>query len=217
MDELVISLGSEHALQPWKTEEALFLETSSDLADWKAHKILAGKVMRIDLDPSSPVRYVRFRGSPERVLEVEGFLRGMPLDRSNWRGSHLFSPFRRVKVARAWESSFKLGQIPRGSYLAIALEGKHGVDGAYAAVRVDGRPVGAPDRSPSYPGNPWENTIDNASSHYTYYVPLDESMVDRNIDVVVLGLDKENLDFKPCVYITAYPPPYVTKQLLLYR
>ncbi|MFA9453258.1 MAG: hypothetical protein ACERK6_05015, partial [Candidatus Aminicenantaceae bacterium] len=217
IDELVINVGSEHALQPWKTEEALFLETSSDLADWKAQKILAGKVMRIKLDPSSPIRYVRFRGFPERILEVDGFLEGKPLDRSKWRGSHLFSPFSRIKVFRAWESSFRLSQIPRGSYLAIALEGKHGVEGAYAAVRVDGKPVGAPDRSPSYPGNPWENTIDNASSHYTYYVPLDEDMIDRKIDVVVLGLDDEHLDFKPSVYITAYPPPYVTKQLLLYR
>ncbi|MGB2907765.1 MAG: hypothetical protein WBB73_11700 [Candidatus Aminicenantaceae bacterium] len=217
MDELVINVGSEHALQPWKTEEALFLETSSDLVDWKAQKILAGKVMRIKLDPSSPIRYVRFRGFPERILEVDGFLEGKPLERSKWRGSHLFSPFSRIKVFRAWESSFKLSQIPRGSYLAIALEGKHGVEGAYAAVRVDGKPVGAPDRSPSYPGNPWENTIDNAASHYTYYVPLDEDMIDRKIDVVVLGLDEDHLDFKPSVYITAYPPPYVAKQLLLYR
>jgi hypothetical protein len=217
MDELVINVGSEHALQSWKTEEAVLLETSSDLADWTARKILAGKVMRIKLDPSSPIRYVRFRGFPEKILEVEGFLERMPLERSKWRGSHLFSPFSGIKVFRAWESSFKLDQIPRGSYLAIALEGKHGIEGAYAAVRVDGKPVGAPDRSPSYPGNPWENTIDNTASHYTYYVPLDEDMIDRKIDVVVLGLDEDNLDFKPSVYITAYPPPYVTKQLLLYR
>jgi len=217
MDELVINVGSEQALQPWKAEEAVFLETSSDLAEWTARKILAGKVMRVKLDPSTPIRYVRFRGFPEKILEVEGFLEGRPLDRSKWRGSHMFSPFSRIKVFGAWESSFKLSQIPRGSYLAIALEGKHGVEGAYAAVRVDGKPVGAPDRSPSYPGNPWENTIDNTSSHYTYYVSLDEGMIDRKIDVVVLGLDEEHLDFKPSVYITAYLPPYVAKQLLLYR
>ena len=217
MDELVINMGSGDALQPWKTDEAVFLETSSDLAEWTARKILAGKVMRVKLDPSNPIRYIRFRGFPERILEVDGFLEGMPLDRSKWRGSHLFSPFSRIKVFRAWESSFKLDQIPRGSYLAVALEGKHGIEGAYAAVRVDGKPVGAPDRSPSYPGNPWENTIDNTASHYTYYVPLDEDMIDRKIDVVVLGLDEEHLDFKPSLYITAYPPPYVAKQLLLYR
>ncbi len=217
IDELVINVGSEHALQPWKTEEAVFLETSSDLSDWMAHKILAGKVMKIELDPSSPIRYVRFRGFPEKVLEVEAFLDGESLERLKWRGSHLFSPFIRIKVFRAWESSFKLSQIPKGSSLAIALEGEHGVEGAYAAVRVDGKPVGAPDRSPSFPGNPWENTIDNASSHYTYYVPLDEGMVDRKIDVVVLGIDKEHLDFMPSVYITAHPAPYVAKQLLLHR
>jgi hypothetical protein len=217
MDELVVNVGSEHALQPWKTEEAVFLETSADLAEWTVRKILAGKVMKIKLDPSCPIRYVRFRGTPERVREIEGFLEGRPLDRSRWRGSHLFSPFSRVRVFRAWETSFELDQIPRGSYLAVALEGKHGIEGAYAAIRVDGKPAGAPDRSPSYPGNPWENTIDNTASHYTYYVPLNADMADRKIDVVVLGLDEEQLDFKPHVYITAYPAPYVAKQLLLFR
>jgi hypothetical protein len=209
MDELVINVGSEQALQPWKAEEAVFLETSSDLAGWTARKILAGKVMRVKLDPSSPIRYVRFRGFPEKILEVEGFLEGRPLERSKWRGSHLFSPFSRIKVfraweSRAWESTFRLMEIPEGSYLAIALEGEHGIEGAYAAVRVDGKPVGAPDRSPSYPGNPWENSIDNASSHYTYYVPLGREMVDKKIDVVVLGLNEKHIDFEPKVYITAY-------------
>ena len=86
MDQLIIEVGSEHAMQPWKTEEAVFLEVSEDLNDWQEISILAQNTMKIDLDPKKPVRYVRFRGTPDKVIEVEGYLNGKALDRSLWRG-----------------------------------------------------------------------------------------------------------------------------------
>lgn len=215
LDELVITVGNEHALQPWTSEEAVFLDTSADLITWENRKILARPVMRIAFDAGKSVRYVRFRGTPMKILEIEGFLNGRALDRSLWRSSFLFSPFRQLRIEKSFQASFTLEQIPAGSYLAVALEGTHGLEGAYAAIRVDGKPVGAPDRSPSYPGNPWENTIDNAPSHYTYYVPIFPEMAGKRIDVVVLALNKQHTGFKPAVYITAYPAPYVTKKLIL--
>ena len=52
-----------------------------------------------------------------------------------------------------------------------------------------------------------------SGSNYTYYIPLDDGMKGARIDAVVLGL-KNGLDqFKPEVWITAYPAPY-SEQLL---
>jgi hypothetical protein len=48
-------------------------------------------------------------------------------------------------------------------------------------------------------------------------VPLGREMVDKKIDVVVLGLNEKHIDFEPKVYITAYPTPYAVRRLLLYR
>ena len=118
---------------------------------------MADKEIVIDIDPKEKIRYVRFRGTPELVQEIEGFYNGEMLDRSKWRGSHLFARYSRIRAKKAWEHSFVLNEIPKGSYLAIALNGEHGEESAYAAIRVDGKPVGAPRRSVSYPANGFEN------------------------------------------------------------
>jgi len=217
MDELIVEVGSEHALQPWKSEEAVFLEVSDNLCDWREIIILAGKTMNIPLNPDDPIRYVRFRGTPDKVIEIEGYLNGRELDRTKWRGSHLFSPYYRVKAEKAWTASTVLNRIPEGSYLAVCLEGEHGVEGAYAALRVDGKPVGASDRSPSYPVNPWEYPVAKAESHYTYYIPLTAEMTGKKVDIIVLGMRGGKSDFKPEVWLTAYPAPYEEKELILYR
>jgi len=217
MDELIIEVGSEYAMQPWKTEEAVFLEVSEDLREWQEIRILAQNTMKIKLDPEKPVRYMRFRGTPDRVVEVEGFLNGEPLDRSKWRGSHLYSPYYKIKAEHAWSASTILNEVPVGAYLAICLEGEHGIEGAYAAIRVDGIPVGAPDRSPSYPVNPWEYPAIKAKSHYTYYVPLTPNMAGKEIDVVVLGMKGGVAEFKPEVWLTTYPAPYLEKERILNR
>jgi hypothetical protein len=174
---------------------------------------MADKEIVMNLNGKDKIRYVRFRGTPEMVLEIEGYLRGKKLDRSKWRGSNLFARYGRVRPRKAWQHSFTLGEIPKGSYLAIALNGEHGVEGAYAAIRVNGKPIGAPDRSLSFPSNPWEYPPWKSSSNYTYYVPLSEDMKGARIDAVVLGM-KNGLDnFKPEVWITAYPAPF-SEQLL---
>ena len=217
LDKLVIRCGSEHALAPFKYDETVVAYVSSDLKKWKAIKLMADKEIVINLDRKDKIRYVRFRGTPEMVQEIEGYLGNKMLERSEWRGSTLFADYSRVRAKKAWQHSFTLGEIPKGSYLAIALNGEHGVEGAYAAIRVNGRPVGAPDRSVSYPGNAFENPARQRSSHYTYYVPLTEDMKGAKIDAVVLGMRNGTANFKPEVWITAYPTPYSELMLSLTR
>ena len=164
-----------------------------------------------------PVRYVRFRGTPDKIVEVNGYLNGNELDRDGWRGSNLFSPYSRFKAETAWSASTVIDEIHPGSYLAVALEGVHGKEGAYAAIRVDGTPVGSPDRSPSYPCNAWEYPVQGTDSHYTYYIPLTKEMEGRKIDIVVLGMKGGMKYFKPNAYLTCYPVPYQKLELKLYR
>ena len=215
LDKLVVRVGSEYALQPFKYDETITAYVSSDLKDWTVVKIVADKEIVMNLDPMTKLRYVRFNGTPERILEIEGYLRGKKLDRSKWRGSNLFAHYGRVRPEKAWQHSFTLSEIPKGSYLAIALNGEHGVEGAYAAIRVNGKPIGAPDRSLSFPSNPWEYPPWKSSSNYTYYVPLSEDMKGAKIDAVVLGM-KNGLDnFESEVWITAYPAPFSEQMLTL--
>ncbi len=208
LDSLRILVGDEQGLQPFKSWEAIRIEVSPDLKTWTTILILAGKVMTLPLNPANPVRYLRLPGSPERVVEIEGYLGGKMVDRSQWRASNLFSTYRQAAPKEAFETSFTLNEIPKGSYLAIALNGKHGDEGAYAAIRVNGKPVGAPDRSLSYKSNAWEYPVPRAESNYTYYIPLTPDMIGAKIDAVVLVLKNGVSEFKPEVWITAYPIPY---------
>ncbi len=117
LDELVITAGSEHALQPWTSEEAVFLETSVDLMTWESRKILARPIMRIPFAAGKPVRYVRFRGTPMKIQEIAGYLQGRALDRSLWRGSFLFSPFQRLQIETDFSSILHARTDPCGKLL----------------------------------------------------------------------------------------------------
>jgi hypothetical protein len=217
IDELIVDTEDEHGLQPWKFGEAAYMEVSDDLKNWERIPVLAGPVMKAKLDANIPVRYVRFRGTPDKIVEVKGFLNGTEINRDGWRGSNLFSPYSRFKAETAWSSSTIIDEIHPGTYLAVALEGVHGIEGAYAAIRVDGTPVGASDRSPSYPCNPWEYPVQGTDSHYTYYIPLTKEMEGRKLDIVVLGMKGGMKDFKPNAYLTCHPVPYQKLELKLYR
>jgi len=213
LDTLIVKPGSEYALQPFKYDETIRAQVSSDLKNWIPMSLVADKEIVMNLDPKRKLRYIRFNGTPDKIVEIQGYLGGEKVDRSKWRASHLFAHYSRVSPRKAWQHTFTLNEIPKGSYLAIALNGEHGIEGAYAAICVNGEPVGAPDRSVSFPSNTWEYPACKRSSNYTYYVPLTEDMKGAKIDAVVLGLKNGSDNFKPEVWITAYPTPY-SEQLL---
>jgi hypothetical protein len=215
LDKLIIRVGSEHALQPFKYDETITAYVSSDLKNWTAVKMVADKEIVMNLSPKTKLRYIRFYGTPDKISEIEGYLGGEKLDRSKWRASNLFARYSRIRPRKAWQHSFTLGEVPKGSYLAIALNGEHGIEGAYASIRVNGEPIGARDRSVSFPANTWEYPVWNLPSNYTYYVPLTESMQGAKIDTVVLGMKDGSDNFKPDVWITAYPAPFRVQFLTL--
>jgi len=213
LDRLIVRPGSEHALQPFKYDETIRASYSSDLRTWTPVALVAGPEIVMNFEAGSRLRYIRFNGTPDKVIEISAYLGNKKLDRSKWRASNLFAHYSRITPKKAWQRSFTLGEIPKNSYLAIALKGEHGIEGAYGAIRVDGNPVGAPDRSVSYPANSWEYPPVKSDSNYTYYIPLGDEMKGAKLDAVVLGL-KNGLDnFEPEVWITAYPAPY-SEQLL---
>jgi hypothetical protein len=223
LDRLIIKIRSkyEHDINPaiHRFSEDNVAEVSSDLKTWTPVGHWAGKgtIAIAKIPDDVPVRYVRIHGAPQRIAEIEGFREGKLLNRSKWRASNLFYSYKKKRATQAWSSSFTLNEIPKGSYLAVALEGEHGNEGAYAALRVDGIPVGAPDRAVSYPSNTWEYYNEERNSNYTYFFPLEENVAGKTIDVVVLVLTGGKNEFKPGVYLTAYPVPYAEKKLILYE
>ncbi len=189
-------------------------EVSADLKSWTEVPLTRDGLKMVADTGFKPVRYLRSAWIPERVAEIKVIGRGdsvqpIPGAKLSW----LFPEFR--VPAKAWSLPFTLDEAAPGAYLAVACNGMHGVEGAWVALRVDGKSVGAPLRAPSFPVNPFENGVGKTDQNYSYFIPVTPDMVGKPCEVVVLGLDAKHLDFKPDVWITAYPIPRASKILTL--
>jgi len=215
LDKIVIKVGDTFSLHPLLKEEGNHVEVSDDLIHWRTITYLAGLVMEIPL--SRPVRYLRFKYFPSRILEIEGYKDGRMVDRGTWRASNLFAHPDRLQAAKIWRAQLQLQEIAPHSYLCIALNGEHGEEGAYVGAKIDGILRGAPDRAVSYPSNTWEYLVGGSDKNYTYYIPLRSEDIGKLIELYVIGFNEEKLDFRPEAYINAYPVPYKSIPLLLDR
>lgn len=193
-------------------------EVSTDLKTWMTITISKENnhdFILTQFPPDEPTRYLRIDDSPDQVAEIEGFRGSIRLGRSKWRASNLFGPYAKAPTVAAWSLSFVLDEAPKGSYLAIPIIGRHGKEGAYAALRINGKSMGAPDRALSFPSNVWEYCNAESDSDYTYYVSVTKEMLNKKIDAVVLILKGGRNDVKPELWITAYQAPFETKELVL--
>jgi hypothetical protein len=215
IDRLVLHVPDEYSLQPLLRDEANFVDVSTDLNSWERLTYMAGTTMVIEL--SQPIRYLRFRAYPHRIMEIEGFKGEQPLPRKLWRVSNLFAHPRRMKPLRAWKAVIRLDEWVKGGYLCVAVAGLHGVEGAYASLKVNGKLMGCPDRAPSYPSNTWEYVNARRDRNYTYYVPVTKAMIGKPIEVFVLAYMEGKADLRPSIWKTAYPAPLETIALELIR
>jgi len=200
--------------------EDAVVEVSPDLKDWTALELghgYRGTIAIAKMFTGQPIRYLRIHGAPQRIAEVEAYSKGKKLDRSKWRASNLFESYSTKPVVAAWTVSFTPKEVAQNSYLAVAINGHHGNEGAYAALRVDGELYGAPDRSVSFPSNTWEYYNVEMDSNYTYYFPLSKSMVGEKIEIFVLIHKNGFNEVRPEAWITAYPIPYSNRELILFE
>lgn len=200
LDSLKIHVINEFLLQPLLQEEGNFVDYSTDLVHWKRATFLAGTTMVIELKDS--VRYLKFLDQPQHMVEMEGYAKGQKLNTDRWRVSNLFAATDKMKCQQAWKMTTKLPEVANGSYLCVAINGTHGVEGAYAALKIDGKMVGAPDRAPSYPSNTWEYVNERSDKNYTYYFPISAADAGKTIEAFVLGYQKSKLDLTPQLWIT---------------
>ena len=221
LDEIVIRIRDreEHDLNPALHDFAdeSVAEISTDLRSWSPLARWSGKgtIAQAEVPRGRQVRYLRVTGAPRRIAEVEAYASGMGVTRNGWRASNLFAPYSQNRAQRAWSCLLTLDEIPPNAYLAVPVHGRHGTEGAWAAMRIDGEVAGAPDRAVSFASNTWEYRNTERDSNYTYYFPLDPSMAGAAIDLVVLGLGDGGSDVTPEAWMTAYPHPFVTRELVL--
>jgi len=196
---IVLHTPDEYALQPILLDEANWVEVSEDLRTWRRLRYMAGLRMEIELD--GPIRYLRFPVTADRFNEITGTKNGSAMDRSQWRASNLFAHPSKMAPVAAWHARVSLDAAVTGDRLAIAIEGEHGIEGAYAAVKIGDRYIGAPERAAAFPSNTWEYVNARRGRGYTYFVPITKEMIGREIDMHVLGYDEDHTDLAPVVWL----------------
>lgn len=202
VDEIVIHVPDDFSLQPLLSGEGNYVEISSDLKKWETITYIAG--LKIVIPIHRKTRYLRFKAQPQQIVEIEGYSKGKLMDRSKWRASNLFAHTDKMQCVKSWKAECVLDEIPKNSYLSVAINGKHGDEGAYVAAKIGGELTGAPDRSPSFPSNTWEYVVAKKDKNYTYYIPLNDSHIGKKIEVYVLGYDQGNSMIKPEVWISSF-------------
>ena len=184
-------------------------EFSNDLINWTSADeiVMDGWDLNVHA-PAGEWRYFRMQHSPVAISEIEVYRESRLIAYDNWTASNLFAHPMNRPAERAWSANVSINEITPTSYLCVEVEGEHGVEGAYAALRVGDRLIGAPDRAAAYPANPWEAPVRPQRTGYTYYFPLDESMLGEEIEVVLLGMQGGGEDLQPSVWLTARELPF---------
>ena len=213
VDELLITVPDVYSLLPMKPQEGNIVEVSTDLKSWESLTYLAATKMTVHI--GKPVRYLRFKYFAQQITEIEGITQGEKLERTHWKASNLFVHPTSKKALKAWKTTVVLEEAPAGSYFCIAINGQHGREGAYVGAKINGELIGAPDRAPSHLSNPWESYSARHDKNYTYYIPVKEEYKGKEIEIYVLGYDKENLNFNSELWLTAYPFPWEKIKLVL--
>jgi hypothetical protein len=214
ISEITLTSRDELSLAPAKLGEGVIAEVSTDLENWTEVRFVVAKEMVVDMPGDQfPVRYFRIKvDAPSWLSEIHAFNGDQHLDRTNWRASNLFGAYERMGFQRAWKLEASLKEIAPDSYLSVAVPGKTGNEGVYAALKVDGQLVGASDRAPSYAANTWELQVKPVDGNYTYYIPLRECWAGKRLEVFLLGRE-EAADVEPVVWLNRKDKPIVTKRL----
>lgn len=191
-------------------------EVSADLKSWTTIPFIHGEKSWIRLPKGMKVRFMRVPKFGCVLSEVNAYVGKKPLSRDTWRASNLFGSYTGMKFTKAWSGNIQVEEFVKGGYLCVALNGKHGPEGAYVALRTKaGAYIGAADRAPSFPCNGFENGAGKRSSNTTYYFPLTPEIVGKELEVVVLAKAEADDKLRPDVWQTAYAEPFVEKLIEL--
>lgn len=134
-----------------------------------------------------PIRYFRLPAPMDRIYSIRLLKDGREIALTSPRVNNLQAPFRPERWTGLREETITLPQsLQDGDYIAVALNGVCGEEGAYCVAEIDGRQLGFPDRAPAYRSNVWEFAVRRTDRNYTYYLPLTADMAGKDVTVRIL-------------------------------
>jgi len=159
----------------------------------KVHNIIHvdGKRITAVYEIGGAMRYFRLPSPMDRIYSFRIFDKnGVEIIPTSPRANNMLAPAtsKVMKLARSTEVTIP-ADADIGSYLAIGITGKHGIENVYCAAMCDGQPIGPNDRAVSYPINPWEGHTAFSDSGYTYYINVTPELLGKTITVYALFME----------------------------
>lgn len=151
--------------------------------------------------PVGKLRYFRLSEPMDRIYSIKLLKDGKELSLEHPRVNNLQAPYGAKKVAAVQSCEINLPRDSEGKYLAVALNGVHGEEGAYCVAEVNGALVAFPDRAASYAVNMWEHHVMAQDENYTYYLPIDNTMSGKKVKLYTLFCNQDKTDVTCDIYL----------------
>lgn len=164
-----------------------------------------GYIMRVKYKVGE-LRYFRLKNPPDRIYKIAAYKNGEEIALKNPRVNNLLRHYSEIPAVKVMQSEFILrpGETDN-RYIAVALEGKHGADRAFAVLSdEDGNKWGAPSRAPSYLSNTWECRSHRSDGFNTYFIPVKPEMAGKKITATVILCDPDNCNIEADIYLCKY-------------
>lgn len=140
---------------------------------------------------SDKIRYLRMADPMSRIYSVKLYKNGEEIKPEKPVANNLMAHYKKRPTAKLVSGKVKIPAYNKGDYLAVALEGNHGEEGAYCTFEIDGKLYGATGRAPTFPVNPWEFCVGICSENSTYYFTLPEGMEGKEIKIYTSFMNKD--------------------------
>jgi hypothetical protein len=178
------------------------VEISEDLSSWQAVQFESKNAeLSVIISGNKTFRYLRLSKSPVKVAEIEGFIQNKTVNRDLWKASNLFGMTKENDVKLCWKYEGKLTGIGKRAYLSVTAPASCKDGSLFALMVVDGKIIGANDRAPAFPYNNWEH-FGNPDKNFTFYIPVNETIEGKSVQVMLLSTDGNLQDMKPEVWLT---------------
>ena len=151
---------------------------------------IEGSRKRVIYPVNGKIRYFRAPGTHSYMFKIALVKDGHEIELDGAKASNLLPSYRDRSAVGYRSAEVEIPTDARKSaFVAVALDGIHGDEGAYVVGELDGKLYGCPDRAASYPVNPWECAAREEDHHFTYYLPVTEEMRGRKLKLHVMEMD----------------------------
>lgn len=205
--EIIFFAGNEPTREVPPQQITTGAEYSNDLACWKAARLdgvevcqekvtipvvtftkhtiynVEGRMMRAVYPVNGTLRYFRLAEPMDRIYHFRVLKDGKALPIGNAHGNNMQAHYRKHPTRVLKSGRVQLPEDCRETFLAVAIEGKHGEEGVYCCAELEGVYLAPNKRAPDFKANMWEHRVCEAPENNTFFIPLPETAAGKTVTV----------------------------------